>query len=116
MMKPILWWGHGFGTSGPMARFRVYVPIGAVCKPVRRMLADGAFDLALVPAQPLQIRHRRHQIGHNHPAGKGFGRERGNEVEHRAFAEVDVHVEGGLQGKLCGHGRAFLDPMRWVLY
>lgn len=30
-----------FGAGGPVARFRVYVPIGAVCKPVRRMLADA---------------------------------------------------------------------------
>lgn len=29
------------GAGGPMARFRVYVPIGAVCKPVRRMLTDA---------------------------------------------------------------------------
>lgn len=36
-----------FGAGGPMARFRVYVPIGAVCKPVRRMLAD-ARDVARV--------------------------------------------------------------------
>ena len=31
-----------FGPGGPMARFRTYVPAGAVCKPVRRMLADAA--------------------------------------------------------------------------
>ena len=31
-----------FGAGGPMARFRTYVPIGAVCKPVRRMLTDAA--------------------------------------------------------------------------
>jgi S1-C subfamily serine protease len=31
-----------FGPGGPMARFRVYVPVGAVCKPVRRMLYDAA--------------------------------------------------------------------------
>jgi len=31
-----------FGKGGPMARFRIYVPTGAVCKPVRRMLADAA--------------------------------------------------------------------------
>jgi serine protease Do len=30
-----------FGAGGPMARFRIYVPNGAVCKPVRRMLADA---------------------------------------------------------------------------
>lgn len=30
-----------FGTGGPMARFRIYVPLGAVCKPVHRMLADA---------------------------------------------------------------------------
>lgn len=30
-----------FGAGGPMARFRTYVPIGAVCKPVRRMLTDA---------------------------------------------------------------------------
>lgn len=30
------------GPGGPMARFRVYVPVGAVCKPVRRMLYDAA--------------------------------------------------------------------------
>ncbi len=30
-----------FGADGPTARFRIYVPIGAVCKPVRRMLADA---------------------------------------------------------------------------
>lgn len=30
-----------FGAGGPMTRFRIYVPIGAVCKPVRRMLADA---------------------------------------------------------------------------
>src|SRR5690606_38432444 len=30
-----------FGAGGPMARFRTYVPIGAVCKPVRRMLEDA---------------------------------------------------------------------------
>jgi S1-C subfamily serine protease len=30
-----------FGAGGPMARFHVYVPIGAVCKPVRRMLDDA---------------------------------------------------------------------------
>lgn len=30
-----------FGVDGPRARFRVYVPEGAVCKPVRRMLADA---------------------------------------------------------------------------
>ncbi|MCB9878141.1 MAG: trypsin-like peptidase domain-containing protein [Planctomycetes bacterium] len=35
-----------FGAGGPMARFRIYVPIGAVCKPVRRMLAD-ARDVAV---------------------------------------------------------------------
>lgn len=31
-----------FGAGGPTARFRTYVPIGAVCKPVRRMLGDAA--------------------------------------------------------------------------
>jgi serine protease Do len=31
-----------FGIGGPRARFRIYVPIGAVCKPVRRMLSDAA--------------------------------------------------------------------------
>jgi len=31
-----------FSPGGPMARFRVYVPVGAVCKPVRRMLYDAA--------------------------------------------------------------------------
>lgn len=36
-----------FGADGPRARFRVYVPPGAVCKPVRRMLAD-ARDVARV--------------------------------------------------------------------
>lgn len=30
-----------FGAGGPMARFTTYVPIGAVCKPVRRMLTDA---------------------------------------------------------------------------
>lgn len=30
-----------FGAGGPMARFRTYVPIGAICKPVRRMLTDA---------------------------------------------------------------------------
>jgi serine protease Do len=35
------------GTGGPRLRFRIYVPIGAVCKPVRRMLAD-ARDVARV--------------------------------------------------------------------
>ncbi|HEX6812931.1 MAG TPA: trypsin-like peptidase domain-containing protein [Planctomycetota bacterium] len=30
-----------FGPGGPMARFRIYVPLGAVCKPVHRMLADA---------------------------------------------------------------------------
>lgn len=30
-----------FGVGGPVARFRIYVPEGAVCKPVRRMLADA---------------------------------------------------------------------------
>lgn len=30
-------WGEG----GPKSRFRVYVPAGSVCKPVRRMLADA---------------------------------------------------------------------------
>jgi serine protease Do len=30
-----------FGAGGPKARFRIYVPTGAVCKPVRRMLADA---------------------------------------------------------------------------
>ena len=30
-----------FGAGGPMARFRTYVPIGAACKPVRRMLDDA---------------------------------------------------------------------------
>ena len=30
-----------FGAGGPMARFHTYVPIGAVCKPVRRMLKDA---------------------------------------------------------------------------
>lgn len=36
-----------FGSGGPMVRFRIYVPIGAVCKPVRRMLTD-ARDVARV--------------------------------------------------------------------
>lgn len=31
-----------FGAGGPMARFRTYVPEGAVCKPVRSMLSDAA--------------------------------------------------------------------------
>ena len=35
------------GSGGPMVRFRIYVPIGAVCKPVRRMLSD-ARDVARV--------------------------------------------------------------------
>jgi S1-C subfamily serine protease len=30
-----------FGVGGPIARFHVYVPIGAACKPVRKMLADA---------------------------------------------------------------------------
>lgn len=30
-----------FGVDGPRARFRLYVPAGAVCKPVRRMFADA---------------------------------------------------------------------------
>ena len=30
-----------FGVDGPKARFRIYVPAGAVCKPVHRMLADA---------------------------------------------------------------------------
>lgn len=30
-----------FGVDGPVVRFHVYVPIGAVCKPVRKMLADA---------------------------------------------------------------------------
>lgn len=34
-----------FGAGGPTVRFRAYVPTGAVCKPVRRMLAD-AHDVA----------------------------------------------------------------------
>ncbi|MEO6597411.1 MAG: trypsin-like peptidase domain-containing protein, partial [Planctomycetota bacterium] len=36
-----------FGAGGPVARFRIYVPNGAACKPVRRMLAD-ARDVANV--------------------------------------------------------------------
>jgi S1-C subfamily serine protease len=36
-----------FGVGGPVARFRIYVPQGAVCKPVRRMLED-ARDVAKV--------------------------------------------------------------------
>jgi S1-C subfamily serine protease len=35
------------GSGGPRVRFRIYVPQGAVCKPVRRMLAD-ARDVARV--------------------------------------------------------------------
>lgn len=35
------------GAGGPVLRFRIYVPIGAVCKPVRRMIAD-ARDVARV--------------------------------------------------------------------
>lgn len=35
------------GSGGPVLRFRIYVPIGAACKPVRRMLAD-ARDVARV--------------------------------------------------------------------
>ncbi len=35
------------GAGGPSARFRIYVPLGAACKPVRRMLAD-ARDVARV--------------------------------------------------------------------
>lgn len=35
-----------FGAGGPKVRFRIYVPIGAVCKPVRRMLED-ARDVAV---------------------------------------------------------------------
>ncbi len=35
------------GSGGPVLRFRIYVPIGAVCKPMRRMLAD-ARDVARV--------------------------------------------------------------------
>ncbi len=35
------------GAGGPVARFRIYVPQGAVCKPVRRMLADAG-DVARV--------------------------------------------------------------------
>ncbi|MFO1078495.1 MAG: trypsin-like peptidase domain-containing protein [Planctomycetota bacterium] len=30
-----------FGVDGPKARFRIYVPNGAVCKPVRRMVEDA---------------------------------------------------------------------------
>lgn len=30
-----------WGQDGPRSRFRIYVPEGAVCKPVRRMLADA---------------------------------------------------------------------------
>jgi serine protease Do len=30
-----------FGVDGPMARFHIYVPNGAVCKPVRKMLNDA---------------------------------------------------------------------------
>lgn len=30
-----------FGVDGPLARFHVYVPAGAACKPVRKMLADA---------------------------------------------------------------------------
>ncbi len=29
------------GSGGPVVRFNIYVPIGAACKPVRRMLADA---------------------------------------------------------------------------
>ena len=36
-----------FGAGGPVARFRIYVPQGAVCKPVRRMLVDAG-DVARV--------------------------------------------------------------------
>jgi S1-C subfamily serine protease len=36
-----------FGAGGPVARFRIYVPLGAACKPVRRMLAD-AQDVARI--------------------------------------------------------------------
>jgi S1-C subfamily serine protease len=35
------------GSGGPVVRFRIYAPVGAVCKPVRRMLAD-ARDVASV--------------------------------------------------------------------
>lgn len=35
------------GAGGPMVRFHIYVPIGAVCKPMRRMLVDAA-DVARV--------------------------------------------------------------------
>lgn len=35
------------GAGGPMVRFHIYVPIGAVCKPMRRMLVD-AVDVARV--------------------------------------------------------------------
>ena len=35
------------GSGGPRLRFRIYVPLGAVCKPVRRMLKD-ARDVASV--------------------------------------------------------------------
>lgn len=35
------------GSGGPVVRFRIYVPIGAACKPVRRMLTD-ARDVARV--------------------------------------------------------------------
>ncbi|MGE3172588.1 MAG: trypsin-like peptidase domain-containing protein [Planctomycetota bacterium] len=30
-----------WGVNGPRSRFRIYIPHGSVCKPVRRMLADA---------------------------------------------------------------------------
>ena len=56
-------------------------------------------DFPNVSVQPDLVVHGRHQVGHDHASGEGLRAQRRNAPQHGAFAEVDVHVQGGMQGK-----------------
>ena len=60
-------------------------------------VADGPLHFGRIPGEAFGIGHGRHQIGHDHAAGKGVGAQRSNPVEHGALAKVDVHIQGRMQ-------------------
>ena len=65
--------------------------------------AAGVQDGGAVGLHPGERVHRLHQVGHDHPAGELGRAERGDARQHGPLAQVEVHVQGGVEDEV--HGR-----------
>jgi hypothetical protein len=82
-----------FGAGGPMARFRIYVPLGAVCKPVHRM------PLGRARRRPREWRRCGDEDVHARPAHAGDDETQDHRAAHARRGRVPRGWLGGWIGR-----------------